>query len=240
MPPVQPKNAGAPWCALVSCLTALLLVPGCLVDLDNRCGEHERYDAEQGICLCSGDYALVGNRCEACGEHETGSPDGCVCVDGFSRPTPDADCQELAGLGQDCQSDADCGDPSYGYCYVASSDAPGYCTSTDCNTAADCPTNYGCNTRQSPAFCERPPVGTGDDCKSDADCAGKAASYCEVVAFHACAVNDCKPDPSKCHGDWVCCDIGLLSQSLCVPPDALEDGNCPAGGTLVPRTEGTP
>lgn len=223
--------------ALVLPLAGLLLAPGCLVNLDERCGEHQRYDADQGICLCTGDYALVGNRCEACGANETGSPDGCVCQEGFSRATPDAACAELAGLGQDCESDADCGDAAYGYCYRASQDAPGYCTAADCSTAADCPTDFGCNTRQSPAFCERPPEGLGDACSSSADCAGKTASYCETVSAHACVVNDCKPDPTKCHGDWLCCDIGLLSQSLCVPPDALEDGNCPAGGTLIPRPE---
>jgi hypothetical protein len=35
----------------------------------------------------------------------------------------------------------------------------------------------------------------------------------------------------------VCCDIGLLGQSLCLPPSELMDGNCPAGGTLVPTAE---
>ena len=237
MSPQHPKNAGARWCALAVPLLASWLAPACLVNLDSRCGEHQIYDAEQGNCACTGDYALVNDHCEPCAEHETGSPDGCVCSEGFSRATPDAACAELAGLGQDCTSDADCGDPNYSYCYQAERGATGYCTAPGCNSAADCPTDYGCNTRQAPAFCERPPQGLGIACTSSDDCAGNTASYCETVSAHACVVNDCKPDPSRCHGDWPCCDIGLLSQSLCVPPDALEDGNCPAGGTLIPRPE---
>ena len=236
MPPEHPKNSRAHWCALFIPLAALF-VPACLVDLDSRCGDHQHYDAEQGVCLCSGDYALSGNICVSCAEHETGSPDGCVCAEGFFRATPDAACEELAGLGQECASDADCGDSDYGYCYLEAGGAPGYCTAPDCTTAADCPTDYGCNARETPTFCERPPSGIGVACSSSADCDGYAASYCETVSAHACLVNDCKPDPNKCHGDWVCCDIGLLSQSLCIPPDQLEAGSCPAGGTLIPRNE---
>lgn len=232
-----PKPGHARWWALGLPLAALWLAPACLVDLDDRCGEHQTFDAEQGNCACTGDYALVNDHCEPCGEHETGSPDGCVCSEGFSRATPDAACAELAGLGQDCKSDADCGDPSYSYCHQPEATATGYCTAPGCGSAADCPTDYGCNTRQAPAFCERPPQGLGIACTSSDDCAGNTASYCETVSAHACVVNDCKPDPTVCHGDWLCCDIGLLSESLCVPPDALEDGNCPAGGTLIPRPE---
>ena len=232
----HPKNLGARWCALLIPLAAPLL-PACLVDLDNRCGENQHYDAEQSICACDGDFALAGNVCERCGEHETGSPDGCVCAEGFSRATPDAACEELAGLGQECVTDVDCGEAGFSYCYLGAGGEPGYCTAPDCSSAADCPTDYGCNTRETPAFCERPPSGLGIACTSSDDCAGNAASYCETVSAHACLVNDCKPDPSKCHGDWVCCDIGLLSQSLCIPPDQLENGSCPAGGTLIPRQE---
>jgi hypothetical protein len=237
MPSKHSQTTHARWLALCLPLAALLFTPSCLVDLDHRCGENQHYDADNAVCACDGDFALQGNACVRCGENETGSSDGCVCLDGFSRATPGAPCAELAALGQDCQSDADCGDAAYDYCAVASGEKTGYCTAPDCSTAADCPTDYGCNTRAARAYCERPPQGLGMACTSDADCAGNVASYCETVQEHACVVNDCKPDPNKCHGDWVCCDIGLLSQSLCVPPDALENGNCPVGGTLIPRTE---
>lgn len=230
-----PKPTGARWCALGVPILAGLLLPACLVDLEDRCGKHQRYDAEQAICVCDGDYALVGNECQPCAENEVGSSDGCVCAEGFARPTPDAACEELAGLGQECGSDDACGDASYGYCRIEVPEEPGYCTATECSTSEDCPTDYGCNTRQAPSFCERPPLGLGQACSSSDDCAGNVASYCETVVARSCVVNDCAPDPSKCHGDWLCCDIALLSQSLCIPPSELEDGNCPAGGVLVPR-----
>jgi hypothetical protein len=233
----HPRHTGARWCALFLPLAALFSIPACLVDLDNRCSENQHYDADKAICACNADFELVGTDCVPCGENEVGSADGCVCAAGFSRATPEAACAELAGLGQECQSDADCGDAQYGYCFLEAGGAPGYCTTPECATAADCPEDYGCNTRQTPAFCERPPQGLGQPCSSTSECEGNVASYCETVSAHACLVNDCKPDPSKCHGDWVCCDIGLLSQSLCIPPGELEDGNCPVGGTLIPREE---
>jgi hypothetical protein len=212
------------------------ITPACLVDLDQRCGEHQHYDPEQANCACNLDYTLTDGVCVPCGENETSSSDGCVCVEGFTRATPEAACEALAGLGQACQADADCGDERYPHCRLEAE--LGYCTGRDCGTAADCPTDYGCNTRTTPSFCEKPPEGLGQACSDSQECEGYAASYCETVQAHACLVNDCQPDPSKCHGDWVCCDIGLLSQSLCLPPDQLEsDGSCPAGGTLVPREE---
>jgi hypothetical protein len=215
-----------------------LLLPACLVDLDDRCGKNEHYDAALGICACDAEYALIGSKCEACAEHEVGSPDGCVCAAGFVRPQPDAVCQALAGLGQDCQADADCGDEDYGYCRLETGSDAGYCTARDCDGSVGCPGDYSCNTRQSPSFCEHPPSGLGQACSSSDDCAGNTASYCETVVAKSCVVSECAPDPSKCYGDWVCCDIGLLSQSLCVPPSELENGNCPAGGTLIPREGG--
>ena len=82
---------------------------------------------------------------------------------------------------------------------------------------------------------EHPPSGLGQACSLSDECAGNQASYCETVVAKSCVVNDCAPDPNRCYGDWLCCDIGLLGQSLCIPPSELEDGNCPAGGSLVPR-----
>ena len=237
MLPKFPNHAGARTCALCVPLLLGLLAPACLVDLDNRCGANQHYDAEQAICACNTDFELIGTTCVACAENETSSPDGCVCAEGFSQASPDAECEPLAGLAQDCKSDADCGDERYGYCHLESGASAGYCTAPDCTTFEDCPTDFACNTRQTPSFCEVPPDGLGQACSSSDDCAGHTASYCETVVAKSCVVNDCAPDPNKCHGDWVCCDIALLSQSLCIPPNELEDGACPAGGTIVPRQE---
>jgi hypothetical protein len=232
---LEPRAARrAPWLAAGWVLSLVMSAPACLVDLDDRCGNDQHYDAESETCLCNADFERAGDRCAPCAENEMGSAEGCVCVEGFSRSSADSECKPAASLGQDCDSDADCGE-DFGYCAPAGEAEHGYCTAADCMTAADCPTDYGCNTRQSPSFCERPPEGLGTPCKAAEDCAGFVASYCETVSAGACLVNDCAPDPDKCHGDWVCCDIGLLSQSLCIPPSELEDGQCPVGGTLVPR-----
>ena len=150
----HPLTAGAWLCAHLLPLSLGILAPGCLVDLDQRCGTHQRYNADQGVCACDEGFMLSGNACVVC--------------------------------------DESCDPPATG-------------------------------------------DGSGLPCTSDDDCAGQTASYCETVSAHACLVNDCAPDPSKCQGDWVCCDIALLTQSLCLPPDELEDGACPAGGTIVPR-----
>ncbi len=222
--------------SLLASLGAGLLVPGCLVDLDQRCGENQVFDEETEVCLCAADFERQGDRCVACGENEQGAAEGCVCIEGFSRATADAACEPAASLAQECSGAADCSE-DFPYCALEAEEAVGYCTAEGCSTEADCPTDYGCNTRQSPSFCERPPEGLGTPCESSEDCAGFVANYCETVSAGACLVNDCAPDPDKCHGDWVCCDIGLLSQSLCIPPSELENGNCPVGGTLVPRKE---
>jgi hypothetical protein len=229
-----PRLTGARWCVLeLLPVCVAWLLPACLVDLDERCGPHQRYDAERAVCSCEVQFALAGNRCVPCGENEVGSPDGCLCAEGYVRTTPEAPCQALVGLGRDCQSDAECGEPSYGRCRIDAGVEVGYCTAADCQSSSDCPGDYSCNTREAPSFCERPPSGLGQPCSSSDDCAGNTASYCETVVAGSCVVNDCAPDPSKCYGDWVCCDIGLLSQSLCVPPSELENGKCPAGGTLI-------
>jgi hypothetical protein len=203
----SPQQAGAWLRAHFLPIFLAILAPACLVDLDHRCGANQHYDAEQAYCACDEGYALTGTSCVPCGEHEVGSSDGCICSEGYGRETPDAKCTELGDVERNCE------------------------------TAADCPVNYGCDKSKSPGTCVAPPDGLGLPCTSSDDCESHTASYCETVVAHSCVVNDCAPDPSKCHGDWVCCDIALLTQSLCVPPDELENGNCPAGGTLVPRKE---
>jgi hypothetical protein len=232
-PEVWPRGA-------LAVLLTLASATSCLFDARERCGAHQVYDSAGARCVCDSTYVLSGSGCAACGEHEVGTADGCVCEDGFFRATPDAACAENTALGAACATDADCPDPSYGHCQPSAHGAgAGYCTSTACTAgASECPGDYACNTRSEPSFCEAPPSGIGTACATGADCAGLEANYCEAVSSQSCLVNECKADPNKCFGDWVCCDIGLLSQSLCLPPSALEDGACPAGGSLIPR--GTP
>jgi hypothetical protein len=232
----HPKTTSAWMCSRSVQLWLALVASACLVDLDDRCGDNQRYDADNANCVCDGDFELQGNECVACAENEVGSPSGCACAEGFARATPEAACEPLAGLGQDCGDDGECGDERYPHCQIEADAEVGYCTASDCSSADDCPSDYGCNSRQAPSYCERPPEGLGRACESSDECEA-TAPYCETVVAKSCVVNDCAPDPSRCHGDWVCCDIALLTQSLCIPPSELEEGACPAGGTLVPREE---
>jgi hypothetical protein len=210
-----------------------LLLGGCLVDLDNRCGSHQKYNGDAIRCECAEGFGLVGTKCIACGENEVGSLSGCACAPGYLRASSEAPCAAQDTLGRACTKDEDCVHPDYNYCHLG--DTGGYCTSAGCTSSKECPNSisYACNTRESPSFCERPPTGFGAQCSSDEQCAGFEASYCESASSKACLVNDCKADPDICYGDQVCCDIGLIGTSICIPPDQLANGACPAGGTLI-------
>jgi hypothetical protein len=208
----------------------------CLVDLDERCSEHQLYDAQNARCSCEDGFGLVDQVCVACDANEVTVNGVCECAPGFARKQEGGACEENAALGAACNDDSDCTSEEYPGCRFPAGSGEGYCTSLDCESSADCHNDYGCNTREDPSYCEQPPSGLGAACSSSDDCADFDAAFCESVVAKACVVSDCKSDPDKCHGDWVCCDIALLGDSLCVPPTQLEQGNCPAGGELIPRS----
>lgn len=205
------------------------LLTSCLVDSADRCGTHQVQQAE--ICVCEPGFGLVGNECLACGENEVGALTGCECEPGFGRGGSTEPCMPVVSLGKACVNDAECTDATFDYCQT-DGDA-GYCTRPDCATSADCSNDYSCNRRGSRAFCERPPSGFGQSCHSSDDCSAFEASYCESLSSNVCLKDGCKADPSICPGDWSCCDIALLGNSLCLPSSELESGACPAGGKLI-------
>ncbi|MEO8906140.1 MAG: hypothetical protein ABI488_26520 [Polyangiaceae bacterium] len=186
---------------------------------------------QDALCACETGYGLTGNECLACGDNEVGSLDGCDCAPGFGRTDATQPCTR-SEAGKPCSADGDCKDALFSYCASAKQD--GYCTRPDCASSADCTNDYSCNARDAHSFCQRPPSGFGTTCHSSTDCAAFEASYCEVLSSHACLLSGCKADPSICPGDWACCNIPLLGNSLCLPQDQLSAGACPAGGTLVP------
>lgn len=215
-------------------LVACAALSACLVDEDDRCGEHSVLEKDR--CVCESGYGLVDDACVKCGKHEKGSLAGCTCESGYTRKSETGPCVEVGGLGAECESDADCLDELFPYCRVE--DDGGYCTSPDCeegSEACDTAIDYSCNTRESPAFCERPPEGLGIECADQKQCEGHAASFCEALVSKVCLPGGCKSDTSKCHGEWVCCDIPVLGDSICVPPSEIVDGKCPADGTLIAR-----
>ena len=82
--------------------------------------------------------------------------------------------------------------------------------------------------------CAKPPTGLGDSCTTQADCAGKEASYCEVLAAHVCLVNDCASNTAGCPSGFVCCDLTtFVGTSLCVIESFLSGGTCPGGSAPV-------
>lgn len=228
------KLLGGVWALLG--VVAAVTPYGCLYDETDRCGTSQTYDAELERCVCESGFGLVDRTCVPCREHEVGTLSGCDCAEGFARPSEGAACQKAETLGKACASDTECKDPKYSVCHLEG--AAGYCTSA-CETSEDCDRtlNYACDHFGAVGVCERPPTGEGHACATSADCAGFEADYCEAFREKKCLKQGCKQNPSICHGDWVCCDISVLGASLCIPPDALESGACPGGGTLIPRGE---
>jgi hypothetical protein len=78
-------------------------------------------------------------------------------------------------------------------------------------------------------------MGLGRACSSASDCAATEATYCEAFRTRTCQVQGCQELLGRCPGDFACCDFAILGTSLCVASDALEAGQCPAPGQLVPR-----
>jgi hypothetical protein len=207
-----------------------LLAASCLYDPNEPCGEHQ--ELVDNACVCVDGYGLVAEACLKCPRGEVGNPLGpCACSEGMSRSPENGRCGEA--LGQACSSDLECTEPSP-TCHGI--EASGYCTLSGCRPGKDdCPGDFACNDREGEPFCERPPSGLGASCDASEDCRGFEASYCESLSEHACLVEGCAENLDRCHGDWVCCDIALLGASLCIPPNELEDGACPVGGTLISR-----
>ena len=212
------------WVGLACCAFS-----ACLVNPSDRCGSHQ---VQQGdLCACETGFGLVGTHCVACAEHEVGSLTGCACAPGFGRADASQPCAAVETLGKACAQSADCTDATFNYCEPEGES--GYCTRPDCTSSADCINDYSCNSRGVRHFCQRPPTGFGKSCQNDGDCSAFEASYCESLSSNVCLKSGCKADPSVCPGDWACCDIALLGNSLCLPQDQLESGACPAGGHLI-------
>lgn len=116
------------------CVAALVAV-GCLFDVDDVCGAHQRRVDEGLIEGCVCDDGAVPNKngidCHPCGEHELVKAEACVCEPGFARADPAADCTPMeeqadtdAGVkppgtrGQDmsCATSSDCAGTDATYC----------------------------------------------------------------------------------------------------------------------------
>jgi hypothetical protein len=198
------------------------IVAACVYDSDDRCSPGQvLFDDYR--CTCAEGAVLTAQGCVPCGENEVPGGSGCVCAEGFSRPTDDTPCQALpSALGVACEvTGAPCSDPSYSLCFAASGTA-GYCTS-ECTTSEECVGGYVCDVAAAPPYCRRPPTGFGRACETDADCADTEATYCDSFTLHQCVVRDCSPANQDCFPGTRCCD---LSQFGVPAPLCLPNGAC--------------
>lgn len=190
-----------------------LLGIGCLVDSERPCGD-ELVENDAGACVCPNEQVPGASGCMRCGEHERVAGGQCVCDDGYSRASATARCEPVTD------------EPS--------------CTGGGCAVEGECESSAEC---ASPMLCDRyetgecvdPPEGLGQSCTSDADCAGTDATYCELYSSLTCVIQGCKEAGGRCPGDMQCCDFAILTRSLCVGIEALNDGACPAPGVNVER-----
>ncbi len=114
------------------------IAPACVYDAGDRCGANQVL-VEFDRCACIAGYVPGAGGCVACGANEEERSGACVCVDGYTRPAADAVCEPVpASLGAQCDTaDKPCPKGDYADCHVTDGSA-GYCTSTGCETSADC------------------------------------------------------------------------------------------------------
>lgn len=196
-----------------------LLPAGCVYDSSNRCGPHEVLYGDSSRCVCDSSSVSTPSGCVPCGEHELASATGCVCETGFAKPSPDAACEEApTALGEPCSDSMPCTDATFDYC-ATGADGSGYCTTSDCADSEECSNGYVCDTSASPSYCQRPPVGAGMSCTSDADCAGTEATFCDTVVQHVCLVQGCDVSANDCFSGTECCDLSAfgIPEPICIP-----------------------
>jgi hypothetical protein len=195
---------------------------GCVLSSD-RCGPNEMIYGQIERCVCVPGAANTGTGCVLCGANEVPGTNACVCAAGFSRGA-DGTCAAVpAGLGTTCDASTPCTDPTFNHC-ATSANGTGYCTSTGCASNSDCTNGYACDLTTTPSTCQRPPVGAGMSCTSDADCAGTGseATYCDTVVQHACLVQGCTVSPNNCFSGTECCDLSSFGvpMPICIPAGA--------------------
>lgn len=195
-----------------------LIIPGCIIDNDHKCGPDE-VPVGKYLCTCPEGTAFTPTGCVPCGDHEVSSPTGCICEPGYARSSPVDACAEIpAGLGNACTADGDC--PSPFHCHVGP--AVSYCTLLDCSDTAPCPGNFICDTTGAAPFCKGPPVGEGKACMTNADCAGTEATFCDLGG--QCRVQDCTLAPDSCFPGigTACCNLSSFN----LPNVCLQEGVC--------------
>ena len=198
------------------------LVTSCVYDAEDRCDENQIL-WEGKRCICVEGAVLTDAGCKMCGANERPVAESCECVQGYSRPTPEAACEPVpAALGAACDTaSTPCSDAVYAHCQVVSG-TTGYCTNTGCTATSGCIGGYACDTSTAAPYCRRPPVGQGAACDTTQDCAAYEATFCESFQTHQCLVEGCSTTADTCFVGYECCDLTSLglNNTLCVPAGA--------------------
>jgi hypothetical protein len=204
-------------------LSALLSVApsACVYDAGQRCGPHQT-EIDKDRCICEEGYVPGAAGCVPCGAHETASNGVCVCDDDYARPADGAACEPIpAALGTACDTTtAPCAAGPYPLCHVTDG-SDGYCTKA-CGADQDCDGGYKCHVDGADSYCRRPPLGYGDTCQSDDDCATGEATYCETLQSNLCLVPCAAGKTDVCFEGEVCCDFSVF-EPICVPSNACSD-----------------
>lgn len=196
----------------------------CLYHSSDRCDPGQVYNADAGLCVCDESLNKVAgdHGCETCDRNATAKDDVCTCNDGFS-----GDGITCVAVGAACKADADCKDKRYDTCHLSSADS-GYCTNSGCTTVDDaaCSAGYKCDLSGKTGYCERPPSGAGMACKTNDDCTGTDATYCESFNTHQCYVQGCSLTANDCFPGKECCDLAPLSGGLVTAVICVDAGKC--------------
>jgi hypothetical protein len=194
------------------------LFPACLYDPNDRCGPNQ-VSVDNDRCECIDGFVPGLSGCVACGDHELESAGSCVCADGYARANDAAACQPIPeSLGTACDLEsAPCAAGAYPLCHLTEAGI-GYCTSS-CSDDADCDGGYKCHIDGAASYCRRPPLGYGDHCSADAECAAGEATFCETIQSQLCLVPCTAASGEVCFEGEVCCDFALF-RPICVPENA--------------------
>lgn len=201
-------------------------ITSCLYDSSRRCDSTQRFDSAAGLCVCDEAQNMIAgdHGCVPCAEHEVALNDSCSCADGYTRPSAGAACSDFPpALGTVCTEDKDCPDATYGSCRALDG-GTGYCTNL-CSDGTGCAGGYACDVAATTPYCKRPPIGAGQACTSDAECAGTEATFCEYFQTQVCYV-ECKLGGNDCFPGKECCDLTASSVGLYKTQICVDAGSC--------------
>lgn len=249
-PPALPHRWGG---VVLAASVVAVSITACVYDSNNRCGEGQvLYTQGVERCVCADGWAYTSAGCVRCAANEVSGTAGCICAAGYGRNSPGEACTKCAeneetsttgacscvkgysrgadglcaaapaGIGIACSTTTACSDATFNHCHMVDASS-GYCTVAGCTSDANCTGGYVCDKTASPAYCRRPPVGQSDPCKTNADCAGKEASFCDTFVTQSCLVQGCTVSPDNCFTGSQCCDLSKYGlPTLCVAAGACQ------------------